>query len=137
MKIYVANDHAGYDVKKSLLSVLEKYGEVMDLGADSAEASDYPIYAKKLADHMDENSRGILLCGSGIGICIAANRFKHIRASICHSAEEAKLARHHNNINVLCLASRSQDPFIEIIDMFFKIPFLNEIRHVRRLNLIS
>ncbi|USO02523.1 MAG: RpiB/LacA/LacB family sugar-phosphate isomerase [Alphaproteobacteria bacterium] len=137
MKIYIANDHAGYNVKKTLLFVLEKYGEVIDLGADSSESSDYPIYAKKLADHIDDGSRGILLCGSGIGICMAANRFKHIRAAVCHSVEEVTLARHHNNINVLCLAARSQDPFAEIIDGFFRIPFLNEERHVRRLALIS
>ena len=137
MKIYIANDHAGYHLKKSLLSFLTQYGDVEDLGADSDQPSDYPLYAQALVRKIQPDDRGILICGSGIGICMAANRFKNIRGAVCHTPQETVLARQHNNINVLCLAARTDDPFEKIVDTFFKTPFLEEERHVRRLSELS
>jgi len=137
MNIYVANDHAGYELKKNIIPILKHYGHVIDLGADSAESSDYPLYAQKLATHMDASSKGVLICGSGVGMCIAANRFSHIRAAVCHSKEETRLARQHDDINVLCLAGRLDDSFIEMIDMFFKTPFFKDERYKRRIDFMS
>lgn len=109
-KIYLASDHAGFELKDFLLSELKKLKiSAVDLGCDSASASvDYPDYANKLCQKIRKNSAdfGILICGSGIGISIAANRHKNIRAALCHSAKAAKLSRAHNDANVLCLGAR-------------------------------
>ena len=138
MKIYIANDHAGYLLKKSLLPFLSQYGAVEDLGSDSEQPADYPLYGQALAHKIQsQDDRGILICGSGIGICIAANRFPHIRAAVCHTPEETILARQHNNINVLCLGARTHDSFESIVDTFFKTKFLEEERHVRRIQELS
>lgn len=108
-KILVASDHAGFLLKNFLIQELTKLGyEPVDLGCDSAEKSvDYPDYADKLCQKLTQEF-GILICGSGIGISIAANRFKHIRAALCHNVKSAKLSRAHNDANVLCLGARFQ-----------------------------
>jgi len=109
-KIYIASDHAGFLLKDFLVKELKKARfDVIDLGCDSEEKSvDYPDYAQKLCKKVAEKSSdfGILICGSGVGISIAANRFKHIRAALCHNIKSAKLARAHNDANVLCLGGR-------------------------------
>lgn len=108
-KIFIASDHAGFDLKQILIQELAKLKiNAVDLGCDSAEKSvDYPDFAQKLSKKIKENSDfGILVCGSGIGISIAANRFKHIRAALCHNANAAKLSRAHNDANVICLGAR-------------------------------
>ncbi len=109
-KILIASDHAGFDLKKFLISELTKAKfEVTDFGCDSATKSvDYPDYAQKLCKKITSKNEltGILICGSGVGISIAANRFKHIRAALCFDVEMAKLARAHNDANIICLGAR-------------------------------
>lgn len=106
--IYIASDHAGFALKKYLILNFKKNNlEIIDLGTESKEVSvDYPDFAEKLAKKIDENSFGILICGSGIGIAISANRNKNIRAALCHNKISASLARAHNDANVICLGAR-------------------------------
>ena len=141
MKIYVAADHAGFEVKKKILSLLKEHGyEPINLGTDSIESVDYPEYAQKLALRLqgDLDTRGILICGSGIGISIAANRYKKIRAFVCHSTEEAIIARQHNDANVICFGARSMKwPLIkECLHKFLKEEFEGG-RHERRVHKID
>lgn len=113
-KILIACDHAGFDLKEFLIKELLESGfEILDLGCNSAEKSvDYPDYAKKLCKKITSKNqlKGILICGSGIGISIAANRFGHIRAALCQNSQVAKLARAHNDANIICLGSRIISP---------------------------
>lgn len=107
--IVIAADHAGVDLKTQLVKELSALGYTpLDLGTHSTESVDYPDYAHALAKEIESGkaSRGVLICGSGIGISIAANRHKHIRAALCHGALEARLARKHNDANVLALGAR-------------------------------
>ncbi len=107
--LYIASDHAGFTRKEMLKKYLGKLGvEFVDLGTDSTESVDFPIYAKKLVSKVltSTDNKGILICGSGIGMSICANRYKGIRAGLCTSAKLAKLARQHNDINVLVLRGR-------------------------------
>lgn len=108
--IALAADHAGVELKSALIHMLELEGyPVTNLGTNSSDSVDYPDYAHALAEWLHkqpETARGILICGSGIGISIAANRHAHIRAALCMNAEMATLARQHNNANVLCLGAR-------------------------------
>lgn len=110
-KIAIASDHAAFKLKEFLKKYLQEKGAiVVDLGCDSEESTDYPIYAHKLAQYVKaEQARGVLLCGSGIGMSIVANRYKGIRAALCTNPEFAKLSREHNNSNVLVLAARFTD----------------------------
>jgi len=138
-KILIASDHAGFDLKNFLNKELQKLGfQVIDLGCNSAEKSvDYPDFAQKLCKKLKSES-GILICGSGIGISIAANRFKHIRAALCHNVKAAKLTRAHNDANVLCLGSRmiSQKTALAITKNFLSTKFEGE-RHARRVEKLS
>ncbi len=112
MSLYLACDHAGYERKEELLDFLkELQSNVIDLGTNSGESVHYPVFASKLAQEVqkDENAKGILICGSGIGVSIVANRYKKIRAARCLTEEDAEMSRRHNNANVLCLASRMTD----------------------------
>lgn len=107
--LYIASDHAGFKRKQYLIDFLTKKGiKCVDLGTNSTESTDFPIYAKKLVKHVLENktNRGILICGSGIGMSICANRYRGIRAGLCTGPELATLARQHNDINVLILRGR-------------------------------
>lgn len=109
MKYYVATDHAGIDLKNHTCEYLKSKGiEVVDLGPNTKDRVDYPDYAVKLCESVlaDEGSMGILICGSGIGMSMAANRFHGIRAALCHDAYTAKMGRAHNNGNVLCFGER-------------------------------
>jgi ribose 5-phosphate isomerase B len=138
MTCYIAADHAGFDLKQHILTA---YPEIINLGTDSSDAVDYPDYAKKLAYELGKNTSafGILICGSGIGICMAANRFKHIRAANCVSVEMAKLAREHNDANVLCLPGRllSTPETLAIVHTFLSTPFSKEPRHQNRIQKMS
>jgi ribose 5-phosphate isomerase B len=112
-KIAIASDHAGYDLKIQLKPELERLGfEVLDLGTDGPASVDYPDFALKMAEALQAGTvaRGVLVCGSGIGISMAANRHKHVRAALCHDHLTAKLSRQHNNANVLCLGGRTTGP---------------------------
>ena len=109
MKFYIATDHAGLDLKNlTVTMLLEKGHEVIDLGPFDKERVDYPDFAMKVCSHVleDSGSQGILICGSGIGMSMAANRHKGIRAALCHDAYTASMARAHNDANVLCFGER-------------------------------
>jgi ribose 5-phosphate isomerase B len=110
--IAIAADHGGYDLKGSLKEALEGMGyDVLDLGADGPEPVDYPDFADAMAAALGGGraERGVLICGSGIGISIAANRHRHVRAALCHSIEAAQLARRHNDANVMAVGARLTD----------------------------
>lgn len=127
MKIGIAADHAGYAIKERLKLSLTAFGKVIDYGTDSVESVDYSDYAKILCAALkkDQIDRGILLCGTGIGMSIAANRFEGIRAALCHSAETARLARLHNDANLLILGARvlGASVILECIHTFFNTSF--------------
>jgi ribose 5-phosphate isomerase B len=109
MKFYIATDHAGIDLKDYTVELLKEKGhEVIDLGPFSKDRVDYPDYAIKVCEAVlaDKSSQGILICGSGIGMSMAANRHSGIRAALCHEAYTATVARGHNDANVLCFGER-------------------------------
>jgi ribose 5-phosphate isomerase B len=108
MKIAVASDHRGYDLKGRILSLLSDLGqEGVDFGPDNSESADYPDFASKVAEAVSKATieRGILICGTGIGMCIAANKFRGVRAAPCHDDLTAEMSRLHNDANVLCLSA--------------------------------
>lgn len=126
MKIFIASDHAAYNEKQELFKYLQKKQEVVDLGTHSADSTNYPEWAKKLVEQVRaEKAIGILLCGSGIGVCMAANRYSDIRAALCRDEEDAKMSRLHNNANVLCLSGRKTpiELIKKITDTFLSTPF--------------
>ena len=109
MKYYIATDHAGFVIKENVKKMVEDLGhEIIDLGPDSADRVNYPDFAHKLAKAVleDTKSCGILICGTGIGMSLAANKHKGIRAALCHDAYTAEMARAHNDANVLCFGER-------------------------------
>jgi len=109
LKFFIATDHAGVAIKPNIIEMLEKRGhEIVDLGPANTDRVDYPDYAHKLCLEVlaDSNSQGILICGSGIGMSLAANKHIGIRAALCHDAYTASMARAHNNANVLCFGER-------------------------------
>ena len=109
MKYFIGTDHAGFEVKPFVIEYLKNKGiEVEDLGTYSTESVDYPDYAHKVAKAVLENSgsKGILICGSGIGMSLAANKHKGIRAALCHDYYTAEMARRHNDANILCFGAR-------------------------------
>jgi len=140
LQVYLASDHAGFVLKKLLIEKIIKLGfEPIDLGCDSSEKSvDYPDYAQKLCKKITKINSGILICGSGIGISIAANRFKNIRAALCHDVKSAKSSRAHNDANVLCLGARviSNKMALAIVKAFFSTEFEGE-RHAARIKKLS
>jgi ribose 5-phosphate isomerase B len=127
MKIFIASDHAAFVQKAALIRELKKDHSLIDLGTDSESSVHYPNFAEAVARSVlqDKDSVGILLCGSGIGMSIAANRFKGIRAALCRSIEDAKLSREHNNSNVLCLGGRtsSNEDIVAITKTWLSTPF--------------
>ncbi|MBT4990047.1 MAG: RpiB/LacA/LacB family sugar-phosphate isomerase [Rickettsiales bacterium] len=136
--LYIASDHAGYKLKSYLIANLATYN-IINLGTDSVDPVDYPDYAKLLAYSVKaEGDFGILICGSGIGISIAANRYSHIRAALCDNVELAKLSREHNNANVLALGARFVDEkkASEISNMFLNSEFAVG-RHSHRVSKLS
>ncbi len=140
-KIFLASDHAGFEYKEKLIQSLKDLNyECIDCGTNSNESVDYPIYAKKLCENVlsNEDSCGILICGTGIGMSIAANRFKKIRATVCWNEETVKLAREHNNSNVLCLGARmlSFEEVLSFAKLFLTTDFTYG-KHLRRINEID
>ena len=138
-KIFLASDHGGFSLKNSIFFFLkEKNINVVDLGCKSLDPVDYPDYAQLLASKIeDNNSFGIIFCGTGIGISIAANRFSQIRAALCTSVEMASMSRKHNNANVLALGGRiiTKELAKEIVFKFLNTKF-EEGRHILRINKI-
>ncbi len=109
MRFYIATDHAGFAIKDDVIKILESLGnEVTDLGPDSSNRVDYPDFAHKLSRRVleEEGSFGVLICGTGIGMSLSANKHKGIRAALCHDAYTAQMAREHNDANVLCFGQR-------------------------------
>lgn len=138
--VFIASDHAGFAMKQRLTAHLEQGGwKVEDLGPDSAESTDYPPYAHELcARVLESGHKGILICGSGIGMCITANRHKGIRAALCTHEFQARSCRAHNDANVLCLAERITAPALACLmaDLFLQSEF-DGGRHERRVKLID
>ncbi len=141
MKIFIGSDHGGYNLKEKIKEVFTPLGyEFDDVGTDSLNSCDYPVYAKKVAQKVQETEgRGILVCGTGIGMSICANKFKGIRASHCTDTFSARMTREHNNSNILCLGERitGQDLALDIVKIWLETPFSNGERHINRLNLIK
>ncbi len=109
MKFYIATDHAGFAIKEDIKEIVKNMGhEIIDLGTNSPDRVDYPDFAHKLSEKVleDSGSFGILICGTGIGMSLAANKHKGIRAALCHDAYTAEMARKHNDANVLCFGQR-------------------------------
>lgn len=140
--IAIACDHGGYVLKKEILKHLEERGlEYQDFGCDSEEAVDYPVYARKVTDAITSGAcdKGILICGTGIGISIAANKVKGIRAALCTDCFTAEATRQHNDANILALGGRVVGPglALKIVDTFLDTPFSNAERHKNRIALIE
>ena len=141
MKIIIGNDHAGVDLKKSLVKYLEDKGnEVVNVGTDTNESVDYPDIAGLVASLVleNKNSLGIVICGTGIGISIAANKVKGIRAALCSNELMARLARQHNDANIISLGARiiGEDLAKVCVDAFIETEF-EAGRHLRRVNKIE
>lgn len=140
MKIAIAADHGGFELKDSMVEYIKSLGnEVVDLGTNSADSVDYPDYAKKVCEEIQqENSDlGILICGTGIGMSLAANKFEGIRAACVSDVYSAKMSRNHNNANVLCIGARVIGD--EVAKLIIKTFLENEFeagRHQRRVDKI-
>lgn len=140
--IALGSDHGGYEYKEMLKKHLSDRGiEYRDFGTSSSESCDYPDYAKPVCEAVlsGECESGILICGTGIGMSITANRYTGIRAAVCTEAFSAKATREHNNANVLCMGARVISPgkCIELADIFLDTPFSNDERHIRRISKIE
>jgi ribose 5-phosphate isomerase B len=139
-KIFIGSDHAGFQLKEAIIQELILEHEITDCGTTSTESTDYPVYASNVAERVLENSPsiGVLICSTGIGMSIAANRHRGIRAALCHSVKESKLARHHNNANVLVLGASNTavDVALDMIKSFLATPF-DGGRHERRIHQID
>ncbi len=139
MKIALGSDHAGWEVKEKICAFLVQKGyEIIDYGTQSQDSCDYPDFAIAVAQSVSQGtaSMGILLCGSGIGMSIAANKVKGIRAALCVNEEMAKLSRLHNNANVLCLGVRTfPGNWEQIVDIWLNTKF-EEGRHQKRIDKI-
>ncbi len=140
--IAIGSDHGGFELKKEIMAHLDARGlEYKDFGTYSAASCDYPVYGKAVAKAVasGECERGIIICGTGIGISIAANKVHGIRAALCGDCFSAEAARQHNDANVLALGARVVGPglALKIVDTFLDTPFSNSERHIRRIEMIE
>ncbi|MBS4899528.1 MAG: ribose 5-phosphate isomerase B [Clostridiales bacterium] len=140
--VAIACDHGGFELKKELIKHLEKQGiDIRDFGCDSADSCDYPDYAHLVTDAIKsgEADKGILLCGTGIGMSIAANKVEGIRAALCSDCFSAEATRLHNDTNVLCMGARVIGPELafKIADIWLGTEFSDEERHNRRIGKIE
>ncbi len=139
-KVAIAADHGGYALKEEIKNAYADKFTFVDLGTNSCESVDYPEFGQKLAKEIVSGSvdRGILICGSGIGISIAANRYAEVRAALCTDVTMARLCREHNNANVLALGARTSGPQVifDMIDVFLNTEFEGG-RHERRVEKLS
>ena len=135
-KIFIASDHAGYSLKEYVISKFSKKTKLVDLGPKTDDSVDYPDFAKKLSKKITTNkgSFGILVCGSGMGMSISANKTKNIRAALCYSVKNTKLSRLHNNANIITLGERliDKNKAFSLIKIFLSTKFEGG-RHLRRI----
>ena len=136
MKIAIGNDHGGYELKNKIINKFKDKFDFIDCGTDSNDSVDYPDYANKVCKKIldKEVELGILICGTGIGISIAANRHKGIRAGLCVNSLMAKLTRKHNNANILCLGGRiiGEETAYDCVETFLNTEFEGG-RHIKRI----
>ncbi len=135
-------DHGGFELKQEIIRYLEEKNiEYHDFGTDSTASCDYPVFAKKVAEAVVSGKCefGILICGTGIGISIAANKIKGVRCALCHDCFSAEATRLHNNANILAMGGRIVGPglAIKIVDTFLNTSFSNDERHIRRIEQIE
>lgn len=135
-------DHGGYELMQEVKKHLKEKGmEYLDLGCESTASVDYPVYARKVAHAILDGTceKGILICGTGIGISIAANKISGIRAALCTDCFCAEATRQHNDANILVMGGRVVGPglALKIVDTFFETPFSGDERHARRIHLIE
>lgn len=140
--IAIGCDHGGFDLKKEIMEHLEgRKISFKDYGTYTKDSCDYPVYARKVADAVlsGECEFGILICGTGIGISIAANKISGIRAALCHDTFSAEATRSHNDANILAMGARVIGPglALKIVDTFLDTPFSQDERHIRRIRLIE
>ena len=140
--IAIGCDHGGYALKQAIMAHLEKRGfEYKDYGCYSEASCDYPVYGKAVAEAVaaGECEQGILICGTGIGISITANKVPGIRAALCSDCFSAAATREHNNANVLAMGARvlGEGLALKIVDTFLDTPFSNDERHIRRISMIE
>ncbi len=136
LKIAIGSDHGGYDLKRLIVSYLkDQGGEVVDVGCHSLESVDYPDFAELVCEQVQSGTcpGGILICGTGIGMSIAANRYRDIRAALCHEAYTARMSREHNNANVLCIGARvvGQEVALDIVRAWISTEFAGGRHQVR------
>jgi ribose 5-phosphate isomerase B len=143
MKLVIGADHAGYELKATVAEFLKKLGhDVLDVGThEPGKPDDYPDYAEKVARAIQAGTveRGILICGSGVGVSVAANKFKGIRAGVCHDHYSARQGVEHDDMNVLVLGSRviGSNVAIDLVEGYLSTNFSGEERHVRRLRKVK
>lgn len=140
--IAIGNDHTGYELKKAIIDYLNEKGiEYKDFGCGELSSSDYPEYAKAVGKAIQnkECDQGILICGTGIGISIAANKMKGIRAALCHDCFSAEATRLHNDANVLAMGARvvGVGLAVKIVETFLGTDFSGNERHIRRINMLE
>ena len=140
--IAIGSDHGGFELKKKLMEHLSERGlEYKDFGTYSSASCDYPVYAKAVARAVasGECDRGILICGTGIGVSITANKVRGIRAALCGDCFSAEATRQHNDANVLCMGARvvGEGLALKIADTFLDTPFSTDERHIRRISMIE
>ncbi len=141
MKIFIASDHAGFEIKKKIVDYLKAdSNKIIDLGPINKDPVDYPDFSDKVCQALEFNSTdiGILICGSGQGMVMRANKYSYIRGALCWNEETSILSRQHNNANVLCLGSRlvTEETIFKIINSFLSTSFKGE-RHEQRVKKIS
>lgn len=142
MKIAIGCDHAGYNIKGAVIKHVEQKGyEVVDVGTYSTDSCHYPVYASAVCEKIlgGECELGILICGTGIGMSIAANKHKGIRAACCSDVFSARLTREHNDANVLCFGERviGVGTALDLVDAFLDTKYLNNGNHVIRVGMLS
>lgn len=137
--IYITSDHGGFQMKSELLKKIKNEGNLIitDLGCNSTESVDYPNIANNLCNLINEDDMGIIICGTGLGVSIASNRHKHIRCALCHNTYTARMAREHNNANILAMGGRVVGIEVawSILKVFLKTKFMAG-RHLRRIKLL-
>ena len=140
IKIAIGSDHAGFELKQIIVEHLSSRNvDFVDFGTNNLDSVDYPDFAKRVADEVSNKDlvMGILVCGSGQGMAMTANRYKDVRAAICHNSDVAKVTREHNDANILCLGSRfiEEAEALKCVDVFLSTDFEGE-RHLKRINKI-